>query len=77
MREKITQFIIYIIYVSYIKNNHCIELWHVSISGKKFVGKLKFPWERASAKNLFYNEYNQFEKIPQNDDSTDNQNEYA
>jgi hypothetical protein len=48
------------------------------ISGKKFVGHLKFPWERASAKNLFYNEYNQFEKVPQNDDSTsDNQNEFA
>jgi hypothetical protein len=50
---------------------------NVSISGKKIVGHLKFAWERASTKNLFYNEYNQFEKIPQNDDSTDNQNEYA
>lgn len=61
--------------------NYCIEnyvLTCVRISGKKFVGHLKFPWDRASAKNLFYNEYNQFEKIPQNDDSTsDNQNEYA
>lgn len=48
------------------------------ISGKKIVGHLKFPWERADSKKLFYNEYNQFEIIPQNDDSTsDNQNEFA
>lgn len=53
--------------------------WHICrISGKKIVGHLKFPWERADSKKLFYNEYNQFEKIPQNDDSTsDNQNEFA
>lgn len=44
-----------------------------------FVGRhLKFPWERTSEKNLFYHEYNQFEKVPQNDDSpSDNQNESA
>lgn len=56
-----------------------IETSCMSFIGRRsnFVGRhLKFPWERTSEKNLFYHEYNQFEKIPQNDDS-DNQNESA
>lgn len=44
-----------------------------------FVGRRNsFPWEPTSSKNLFYQEYNQFEKIPQNDDSSSEyQNEPA
>lgn len=44
-----------------------------SISGSKIFAK---PWDRTS-KNIFY-DYNQFEKIPQNDDfATESQNEVA
>lgn len=78
----------HMLYVKYLSHNilngkWCTKFmyWHYNmcrISGKIYVGHLKFPWERADSKKLFYNEYNQFEKIPQNDDSTsDNQNEFA
>lgn len=36
----------------------------------------KFPWEKAS-KNLFFNDYNKFEKVPQNDLEFMSENEYA
>ena len=47
---------------------------HKSISGSKIFVK---PWDKTS-KNIFYDSYNQFEKVPQNDDFTsESQNEFA
>jgi hypothetical protein len=62
-------------------DDDCSQIIYVSFVGGRrsnFVGRhLKFfPWERTS-KNLFYLECNQFEKVPQNDDSTSDQNESA
>lgn len=50
-----------------------IDVKQKSISGSKIFVK---PWDKTS-KNIF-TDYNQFEKIPQNDDFTcDNQSEFA
>lgn len=63
---------------SYLKGKLCKTLnidvpKHKSISGSKIFVK---PWDKTS-KNIFF-DYNQFEKIPQNDEfAAESQSEFA
>lgn len=64
------------VFMLYLKNKIESILYPFLGRRSNFVGRqLKFPWERASTKNLFY-DYNKFEKVPQNDTESD-QNENA
>jgi hypothetical protein len=54
--------------------NNVVNITKISFAGHKLFLK---PWDKTT-KNIFY-DYNQFEKIPQNDDDFDTeiQNELA